>query len=350
LIIANFTFHLTLNLSTPKILYVMKFIDEVKVFVKAGDGGRGCMSFRREKYVPRGGPDGGDGGNGGGVVFVADLSKHTLLDHAYQKHYRAKGGKHGRGKDQTGACGEDYELPVPVGTVVTDVDTGEVLGDLVEADQRLIVAAGGKGGRGNARFATSADRAPRRFEEGVPGEERTVKLTLKLMADVGLVGMPNAGKSTLISAISAARPKIADYPFTTLVPNLGVVKSGEFSSFVVADLPGLIEGAHQGKGLGHAFLKHIERTRLIIHLVDISLPDPVETYEKIRHELTSYGMGIESKPEIAAITKIDLAPDDATISHLLDTFRDKGIEVTAISAVARKGLDELIRLVSNRLK
>ncbi len=307
------------------------------------------MSFRREKYVPRGGPDGGDGGDGGNVVLVADLSKHTLLDHAYRKHYRAKRGGYGRGKDQTGARGKDYEVPVPPGTVVTDTETGEVLGDLIEAGQILIVARGGKGGRGNARFATPTDRAPRRFDEGRPGEERNIKLTLKLLADVGLVGLPNAGKSTLISAISAARPKIADYPFTTLVPNLGVVKSGEYSSFVIADLPGLIEGAHRGKGLGHAFLKHIERTRLTLHLVDISLPDPVENYEKIKHELTSYGMGIEAKPEIVVITKIDIAPDDAAISRLLDPFRDRGIEALAISAVARKGLNELVRLVSDKL-
>ena len=328
----------------------MKFIDEVELLVKAGDGGNGCLSFRREKFVPRGGPDGGDGGDGGDVVLVADPSKHTLLDHAYRKHYNAKRGAHGRGKDQTGARGQSVVAPVPVGTVVMDSESEEILCDLVETGQRFVVAHGGNGGRGNARFAKPTDRAPRRFELGSEGEERKIKLILKLIADVGLVGLPNAGKSTLISAISAARPKIADYPFTTLAPNLGVVKSGEFSSFVVADMPGLIEGAHLGKGLGHAFLKHIERTRLILHLVDISSPDPVGDYEKIRTELTSYGMGIEAKPEAVALTKTDIAADENAVADLVETFRSKGKETLAISSVARKGLDVLVSTVSRLLE
>jgi len=327
----------------------MKFIDQVEILIKAGAGGNGCMSFRREKYVPRGGPDGGNGGHGGDVIIVADPSKHTLLDHAYRKHYSAERGRHGKGKDQTGASGRNAIVPVPVGTVVSNAATGEILDDLVERGQKLVAARGGRGGRGNARFATSTDQAPRRFENGEPGEELKVKLTLKLLADVGEVGLPNVGKSTLISVISAARPKIADYPFTTLVPNLGVVKSPNYASFVVADMPGLIEGAHLGKGLGLEFLKHIERTRLILHLVDITRPDPMEDYKKIRHELESYGMGIERKPEIVVVAKIDIAPDSKTVTSVVDKFRRNGIEAVAISAVAHKGLDKLIKMVAGRL-
>ena len=327
----------------------MKFIDQVDIRVKGGNGGNGCMSFRREKYVPRGGPDGGNGGDGGDVIMVADPSKHTLLDHAYRKHYYAERGRHGKGKDMTGAGGKDAIVPVPVGTVVTKVEGGEMLGDLVERGQKLIVARGGKGGRGNTRFATPTDRAPRKFENGRRGEEFNIRLTLKLLADVGEVGLPNVGKSTLISVISAARPKIADYPFTTLVPNLGVVKSRNYPSFVVADMPGLIEGAHLGKGLGLDFLKHIERTRIILHLVDITRPDPMGDHRKIRHELESYGMGIETKPEIVVISKIDLAPNNKIVNRLIKLFNARGMEVVAISAVARKGLDKLIKMVAERL-
>jgi len=327
----------------------MKFVDEVEITLKAGDGGNGCVSFRREKYVPRGGPDGGDGGDGGSVVFLVDPGKHTLLDYTYNKLYRAPRGEHGRGKKQTGASGDDLVIPVPPGTMVSDVGTGEVLGDLTEPGRKLVAARGGKGGKGNARFATSTDRAPRKAQPGSPGEERTVRLSLKLLADVGLVGLPNAGKSTLISAISAARPRIADYPFTTLAPNLGVVKSGEYSSFVVADMPGLIEGAHAGKGLGLAFLKHIERTRLLLHLVDITESEPVENYRKIRHELTSYGMDIEKKPEMVVLTKIDLIPDPDMAEKIARRFRELGLEVFYVSAVARLNLDVLVKTVRDRL-
>lgn len=327
----------------------MKFVDEAVIQVKAGDGGNGCLSFRREKYVPRGGPDGGDGGDGGDIIIVADNNMGTLLDCQYQKHYRGGRGVHGKGKDQTGARGEDKIIPVPPGTVVVDIDQDEEIGELTENEERLIVAKGGRGGRGNARFATSTNRAPRKFELGRPGEERKIKLILKLIADVGLVGLPNAGKSTLISAVSAARPKIADYPFTTLVPNLGVVKASEYKSFVMADMPGLIEGAHLGKGLGDTFLKHIERTRVILHLIDISNPDPMADYKKIRNELTSYGMGIEKKPEIVVLTKSDLAPDEEATKKLIAKFKRKKLKTFAISAVARKGLEELLRAAGTEL-
>ncbi len=327
----------------------MKFVDEVKITLKAGDGGDGCVSFRREKYVPKGGPDGGDGGDGGSVVFTVEPGRHTLLDYTYRKIYRAPRGEHGRGKKQTGASGDDLVIPVPPGTIISDAETGEVLGDLTAHDQKLTAVSGGKGGKGNARYATPTDRAPRKAQPGSEGEERTVRLSLKLLADVGLVGLPNAGKSTLISAVSAARPRIADYPFTTLAPNLGVVKSGEYSSFVVADMPGLIEGAHLGKGLGLAFLKHIERTRLLLHLVDVTATDPLESYRTIRNELTGYGMGIEDKPETVVLTKIDLAPDSELVEGIADEFRELGLEVVPISAVTRTNLDELVGKVSHRL-
>lgn len=319
----------------------MKFIDEAVIHIKAGDGGNGCLSFRREKYVPRGGPDGGDGGDGGDVVFVGDAGKSTLLDFQYQRHIRAGRGEHGRGKDQTGARGEDKIVPVPLGTVIYDADTGEIIGEVLNEDDRVLAAKGGRGGRGNARFATPTDQAPRKFEKGFPGEEKNIRLVLKLIADVGLVGLPNAGKSTLISVVSAARPKIADYPFTTLSPVLGVVKAGEYRTFVMADMPGLIEGAHLGKGLGDTFLKHIERTRLLLHLVDITNPQPVKAYNQIRRELTAYGMGIEKKPEIVVLTKNDLAAP-ALEKKVISAFKRKKLPVISISAVTGKGIDKLI--------
>ncbi|MCZ6528526.1 MAG: GTPase ObgE, partial [Candidatus Dadabacteria bacterium] len=288
---------------------MVKFIDEAKIYIKAGDGGRGCVSFRREKYVPRGGPNGGDGGNGGDIIMVARRNMSSLLDHRYQQHYRAKRGEHGRGKDQHGKNSEHLLIPVPMGTIVKDFETEEFLGDLTENNQELIVAKAGRGGKGNARFVSSTNQAPKEAEPGGEGEEKTLKLELKLLADVGLLGFPNAGKSTLISTISAARPKIADYPFTTLVPNLGVVSYGDGATFVLADIPGLIEGAHEGAGLGIQFLRHIERTKILIHLLDLSpitQRDPIEDYETMNRELKAYSEELSKKPQILALNKIDI--------------------------------------------
>src|SRR5437763_11210713 len=287
------------------------FIDEAKIRVKAGDGGNGCMAFRREKYVPRGGPAGGDGGKDGDVIMESSERHNTLVHFRFNPEYKAQRGRHGEGSNKTGREGVDVLLKVPVGTIVYDNDSGEKVHDFSRADERIIVARGGRGGRGNAQFATSTHQAPREHEEGRPGEERTLRLELKLLADVGIVGYPNVGKSTLISRISAARPKIADYPFTTLQPNLGVVAVGDARnerSFVVADIPGLIEGAHTGAGLGTQFLRHIERTRLLVHLVDASdatgRPDVVKDVEVILGELASFGAELENKPMIMVASKI----------------------------------------------
>lgn len=326
----------------------MKFVDEAVIHVKAGDGGNGCLSFRREKYVPRGGPDGGDGGDGGDVVFVGDAGKSTLLDFQYQRHIRAGRGEHGRGKDQTGARGEDKVVPVPLGTVIYDADTGEFIGEAVNENDRILVAKGGRGGRGNARFATPTNQAPRKFEKGFPGEEKNIKLVLKLIAEVGIVGLPNAGKSTLISVVSSARPKIADYPFTTLSPVLGVVRAGGYRTFVMADMPGLIEGAHLGKGLGDTFLRHIERTKLLVHLVDITNTQPIQAYNQIRHELAAYGMGIEKKPEIVVLSKKDLASPELE-KKVISAFKKNKLPVLSISAVAKKGIDQLILEIVRQL-
>src|SRR5690242_1450463 len=290
------------------------FIDEATIRVKAGDGGNGCLAFRREKFVPRGGPSGGDGGKGGDVIMESSERHNTLVHFRFNPEYKAQRGRHGEGSKRTGQDGADVVLKVPVGTILCDDETGERLHDFSYADERLVIARGGRGGRGNARFATSTHQAPRECEPGRPGEERSYRLELKLLADVGLVGYPNVGKSTLISRISAARPKIADYPFTTLEPNLGVVTLGDRSgpesiSFVVADIPGLIEGAHTGAGLGMQFLRHIERTRLLAHVIDVSessgRPDPIKDFEVIMGELESFGAGLESKPMIVVASKID---------------------------------------------
>ncbi len=331
----------------------MKFIDEVRIKVKAGDGGRGCVSFRREKFVPRGGPNGGNGGNGGHVVVMADPQLNTLLDLSYQKHYRAARGEHGRGKDQHGKNGEDRIITVPVGTVIRDARTEEILMDLKNPDDRFVVATGGKGGKGNAFFASSTNRSPRRAQPGLLGEERDLHLELRLLADVGLVGFPNVGKSTLIAAISAARPKIADYPFTTLVPNLGVVSYGEAKSFVLADIPGLIEGAHAGEGLGDRFLKHVSRTSLLVHILDASNireDEPVADYVAIYRELELFDPSLVQKPHIVVANKIDLLGERRRLKLLEEFCHRKQIPFLAISAVTGEGLRELKWLIGARME
>jgi GTP-binding protein len=329
------------------------FVDEVRITVKAGRGGDGICSFRREMFVPRGGPDGGDGGNGGNVVFTASHRLTTLLDLRYQKHYEAEDGRPGGGSNCTGRTGEDVTVTLPVGTVVYDDATDEVLADLVADGETVIIAWGGRGGRGNSNFATSTNRVPTRFTHGAEGEERTLRLELKLLADVGLVGFPNAGKSTLIAAISAARPKIADYPFTTLIPNLGVVRWGSDRSFVVADIPGLIEGAHEGKGLGFQFLRHIERTAFLLHLIDVSewAPDePVVSFEIMRQELAAYDETLTSRPFAIVATKIDVSGKSDRLTQLQAYCRRRKYRCLPISAATREGLDELVAFVGKQVE
>jgi GTP-binding protein len=328
------------------------FVDEVKIFVKAGRGGDGACSFRREKYVPRGGPDGGDGGNGGNVVVVASRRLTTLLDLRYRQQYLAEDGGPGGGSRSHGKTAPDVVIHVPLGTIVMDEGTGEILADLTAEGQSHAVARGGRGGRGNAHFATPTVQVPTRADPGGPGEERWLHLELKLLADVGLVGLPNAGKSTLIAAISAARPKIADYPFTTLAPNLGVVSWGEEHSFVVADIPGLIEGAHEGKGLGAQFLRHIERTSFLLHLVDISEwapDDPVTSFEALRGELAAYDASLKARPFAVVGTKLDIKGNGKRLEALKAHCKRKRIRFFAISSVAREGLDELVRYTGERV-
>jgi len=329
----------------------MQFIDEVKIWVKGGDGGRGCVSFRREKFIPRGGPNGGDGGKGGDAILMAREGLSTLLDLKYQQHYRAARGEHGKGKNQQGKSGEDLIIPVPLGTVAKDRETGEVLKDLTQEGEQFVAAKGGRGGRGNARFATSTRQAPRFAEPGEKGEERGLQLELKLLADVGIVGHPNVGKSTLLGRVSAARPKVADYPFTTLVPSLGVVSYGELKTFVMADIPGLIAGAHRGTGLGTRFLRHIERTLLLVHLVDISADpqnDPWLHYEEINEELGAFHPTLLEKPQMAVLNKIDLPAVRERVSQVRDTFRHHGVDLYAISAVTGEGVDEVVREIGHR--
>jgi GTP-binding protein len=323
------------------------FIDEARIRVKAGDGGNGCMAFRREKFVPRGGPSGGDGGKGGDVIMESSERHNTLVHFRFNPEYKAQRGRHGEGSNKSGREGEDILLKVPVGTIMFDEETGEKVFDFSGPDQRMVIAHGGRGGRGNARFATSVHQAPREHEPGRPGEEHNYRLELKLLADVGLVGYPNVGKSTLVSRISAARPKIADYPFTTLEPNLGVVAVGDINeeiSFVVADIPGLIEGAHNGSGLGTQFLRHIERTRLLAHLVDVSdgsgRPDAVNDVEVIQGELASFGAGLEDKPMIMVASKIDVANKDK-VAGLKKYCKKHKLKLCEISAVTGQGLDDL---------
>ena len=319
------------------------FIDEVKIQVKAGNGGNGCLAFRREKYVPRGGPSGGDGGQGGDVYLVASNHYNTLLHFRFNPEHKAERGRHGEGSNKTGRDGASIELPVPVGTIVYDDESGELLHDFTRDGDRFLVARGGKGGRGNQHFATPTHQAPTEHEPGRPGDEKRLRLELKLLADVGLVGFPNAGKSTLISRISAARPKIADYPFTTLEPNLGVV-SVDDRTFVVADIPGLIEGAHEGAGLGTQFLRHIERTRLLVHLVDVSEAsgrDPVHDFHVIMDELRAFDPRLREKPMILAASKIDVAQDPSRIEALRALAAERGLRFVEISSVTGQGIEEL---------
>src|SRR2546422_3705270 len=328
------------------------FVDEIDVFVKGGDGGAGCVSFRREKYVPYGGPDGGDGGDGGSVWLEADPALNTLLDYHYKRHYEAERGQHGKGANRHGAQGADLSLRVPVGTVVNDRDTGELLGDLATPGQRLLVQRGTRGGRGNARFASATNRAPRQADPGQYGQGRWLRLELKLLADVGVIGFPNAGKSTLVSRVSAARPKIADYPFTTLEPTVGIVRVDDDRSFVIADLPGLIPGAAQGKGLGHQFLRHTERTRLLVHVLDLDPQtgrDPVDDLRVIDDELAAYSTELARRPQLIVANKADL-PDAAENRGRVERFcAENTLELFVISAVTGSGLPELVRAVAARL-
>ena len=327
-------------------------IDRARIYVKGGDGGNGILAFRREKFVPRGGPSGGDGGRGGSVILEATESLNTLLHLRYRPENKAERGRHGEGSNRHGQNGSDIVIPVPVGTVVTDELTEEVLHDFTLPNERFVVARGGRGGRGNAQFATPTNRAPRHHEPGQPGEERNLLLELKLIADVGLVGLPNAGKSTLISRISAARPKIADYPFTTLEPHLGVVDLGDFKTCVVADIPGLIEGAHEGAGLGDRFLRHIERTKFLVHVVDVSgaSKDPIESYRTIRHELAAYSSVVADKPEVVVANKTDAVDDPEKLAEFASFCEVNGLEFYQISAATGNGLQALIYALRRKLE
>ncbi len=315
------------------------FIDQAKILVIAGNGGHGVVSFRREKYVPKGGPDGGDGGKGGDVIIQTDLNLHTLLDFRYRTKFKAESGKHGQGANKTGRSGQDLIIRVPLGTIIKDYDTEEILADLVEENQQVVVTKGGKGGRGNARFATSTNQTPRNAELGEEGESRQIVLELKLIADVGLVGLPNAGKSTLLSRLTAARPKIADYPFTTLAPSLGIVKYKEHYSFVMADIPGLIEGAHKGKGLGLDFLRHIQRTKVLVFLIEVISENIFHDYEILTNELNAYNSELMSRPSLIALTKADLTSSNQP--HGIDQINRLGIPIQKISALTGEGLDDL---------
>ena len=322
----------------------MRFLDSAKIFIKSGNGGAGACSFRREKYVEYGGPDGGNGGRGGDVIAIADPNLNTLIDFRYQQHFKAKRGGHGMGKSRTGRSGESIELRLPVGTQILD-EHGEILiADLNQAHDRVVLASGGDGGYGNEHYKTSTNRAPRRFDEGHPGQEQWVWLKLKLLADAGLVGLPNAGKSTFLTAVSRASPKIGDYPFTTLEPSLGTVQSGD-RSFVIADIPGLIEGAHEGVGLGDQFLGHVERCAVLIHLVDGTLEDPALAYRTIQGELEAYGKGLIEKPQLLCLNKTDALTEDAISMAKSALEQEAGLPVRAISGVSRDGVTELLHEV-----
>ncbi|MBI5892419.1 MAG: GTPase ObgE [Deltaproteobacteria bacterium] len=327
----------------------MKFIDEAKIYVHAGNGGRGCVSFRREKYVPKGGPDGGDGGKGGDVTIIGDRRLSSLLDFNYKRNHIAERGQHGKGSNWHGKDGKSITIHVPIGTLIKDADTGDVIEDITSDAQEILIAKGGRGGKGNAHFVSSTFQAPKFAQPGEEGGERHLKLELKLLADVGIIGFPNAGKSTLISHISKAKPKIADYPFTTLKPNLGVVKVGDYANFVIADIPGLIEGAHEGKGLGIKFLKHIERTSIFIHLIDLSPfseREPKKDFEIINKELIAFNPDLKNKKQVIALNKIDIPEARERLSNILKFFKTKGIKTFAISAVTGECILELLKYVA----
>lgn len=320
----------------------MKFIDEVIITVWSGDGGRGCVSFRREKFIPRGGPDGGDGGKGGDIVLKTTSRKRTLYQFRFQKNFKAKNGAHGQGKKKTGKNGQGLFIELPPGTQVTDVNTGQIIKDLIKPGETFVPARGGRGGQGNARFKTSTNRAPRFAQPGEPGETKTLKLELKLLADVGIIGLPNAGKSTLITAVSSARPKIGNYPFTTLFPSLGVVQTGWAEPFVVADIPGLIKGAHKGTGLGIRFLRHIERTRILVHLIDVSAIDmdnPLDAYNIVNKELAIYNQKLTEKSQIVVLNKVDLPDVREAAKKFQSALKEK--QVILISALTGKGIENL---------
>jgi len=318
------------------------FFDQAKIYVKGGDGGDGCVAFRREKWVPFGGPSGGHGGAGGSVYLVVDPNLNTLIHFKKRVHFKAQAGSRGSSKKQQGKAGDESLIPVPPGTMIYDADSGEFLADLIEEGQRMLVAKGGRGGRGNAAFASPTNQAPRLAEHGEPGQERWLRLELKLIADVGIIGLPNAGKSTLLSVVSAARPKIADYPFTTLQPNLGVVLVDGYRSFVLADVPGLIEGASEGAGLGHQFLRHVERTRLLIHLLNGAATDPLADYEAINQELAQFSERLATKPQIVVLNKMDLPDAQAWWPLIQEAMDERGAEAHAISAVTTQGVRELM--------
>ena len=331
----------------------MKFVDRAKICVKAGNGGNGCVAFRREKFVPFGGPSGGNGGKGGDVILIADPSVRTLLDFKHKRHFKAENGQHGSGNNKHGKNGKDLIIKVPVGTVVKDAQTGEVLADLISPGQEVVVARGGKGGKGNAAFKTSTNQSPDYAEEGEKGEEKWVELELKLIADIGIVGFPNAGKSTLISVLTKAKPKVADYPFTTLSPVLGVMHVDYGESIVLADIPGLIEGASKGQGLGHQFLRHIERTKALIHLIDISdfrERDPIEAFEIINREMEKYSPELVKKPQIVVGNKIDILSDRSEIEKLKKYFESKGYKFVPVSLVTLEGIDKLKKEIVNLFK
>ncbi|MBI5756827.1 MAG: GTPase ObgE [Nitrospirae bacterium] len=329
------------------------FIDRIKIFVQAGDGGNGCVSFRREKYVPRGGPNGGNGGKGGDIIIMASSDLWTLIDQKYHQHYIAKRGGHGEGKDKYGRGGEDVIVKVPVGTMVFNFETKELIADLIREGEKVVVARGGRGGLGNAAFATPVNRAPKNAQPGEKGVSRWLLLELKLLADVGVIGLPNAGKSTLLSSVTAARPKIADYPFTTLSPNLGVVSYGRYKSFVMADIPGLIEGAHEGKGLGFQFLRHVERTSILLHLVDMSdgaTVAPVDAFETVNKELSLYSPDLAGKSQVVAGTKADALTEDDKLQEFSGYCRKKRIKFFSISAVTGAGVQEVIKYLGKEVE
>ncbi len=328
------------------------FVDQVKIYVKGGDGGDGMVAFRREKYVPKGGPAGGDGGKGANVVFMVEEGLRTLMDFRYQRHFKAPRGEHGMSKNMHGKNAKDLIVKVPPGTVVTDTDTGEVIADLTQHGQTAVIAKGGRGGRGNSRFATPANPAPELSEKGEPGQERNITMELKLLADVGLVGFPSVGKSTLLSVVSSARPKIAEYHFTTIVPNLGMVETEDGRSFVLADLPGLIEGAHSGVGLGHQFLRHIERTRVIVHVIDMAATegrDPYEDFVTINKELAEYNLRLTERPQIIVANKMDMPDAEENLSAFKEKLQENFL-IFPISALTRQGLRELLYAIADKLE